>query len=372
MPAEIRVLERPTLENLNPRGYLAANLDLRKAFGDDEAKARHHFQQYGCKENHRRQLTPAFLSSQREKFARFKATLLECNAECFPVQFGKSLHSISEYDAESSNGLPGFWIAELDENPHKLYADIGAGLRSSIWLNCVNVEVYPSVTSDILIEPNCKLPFNEGSLDGIGSFAVLEHVDKPWEMAREFARVVKPGGKIFIDWPFLQPVHGAPSHYYNATREGLRSLFADDFEIGELYTHAWQGPDFTVNWILNALLSSIKDDNVRTRLSQMTIGDLCKQPCSPQNEGETWKTILAALDDRDVSMLSCGNTLVAARKDKQRNPDVAIVRRDGPSSPSEFDLKIYSMIHKIMTVAEGLRPPVPAAHLLSNRPVGVG
>jgi SAM-dependent methyltransferase len=282
---------------------------LRIAFANDEAMAERHLHEYGLKEN-RQQLTAAFLSSRREKFARFKATLPECNAECFPVNFGKSLHQISEYDSESSNGVPGFWIVELEGNPNKLYADIGAGLRPIVWPNCAYVEVYPSLTADILVDPHCKLPFRDASIDGIGCFAVLEHVDKPWEMAFEIARVVKPGGKIFIDWPFLQPVHGYPSHYYNATREGLRSLFADKFEIDELYTGAWHGPDYTVNWVLNALLSSIKDDSVRTRLSHTTIGDLCEQ--RPQSE--VWKTILSALDDHAVSMLSCGNQLVATRK----------------------------------------------------------
>jgi hypothetical protein len=107
----------------------------------------------------------------------------------------------------------------------------------------------------------------------------------------------------------LQPVHGYPSHYYNATREGLHSLFVDKFDIDELYTGAWQGPDYTVHWVLNALLSSIKDDGVRTRLSQMTIGDLCKQ----QPQSEMWNMLLGSLDERSVSMLSCGNMLVATR-----------------------------------------------------------
>src|SRR5262249_29524625 len=131
-----------------------------------------------------------------------------------------------------------------------------------------------------------------------------------WEMAFEFARVVRPGGKIYIDWPFLQPVHGYPSHYYNATRQGLRALFADKFEIDELYTGAWQGPDYTISWVLNALLSIMTDEAVRAELLQTTIGDLCKEP--PQSE--IWQTILRTLDDHAVSMLSCGNQLVATRR----------------------------------------------------------
>ena len=47
MVSAIQVFERPTRQNLNPRGYLLANLDLQEAFGTDEAKAHHHFFEYG-------------------------------------------------------------------------------------------------------------------------------------------------------------------------------------------------------------------------------------------------------------------------------------------------------------------------------------
>jgi SAM-dependent methyltransferase len=309
MGPAILVFERATLDNFYAPSYVLANRDLESAFGDDKDLAERHLHEFGLQE-HRRQVSAAFLKSQREKFLRFKASLLECNADCFPISFAKSLRQISEYDAESSNGTLSCWATELEANPNKLYADIGAGLRRIIWPNCAYVEVYPSITADILIDPDCKLPFRDASLDGIGCFAVLEHVNKPWVMAAEFARVVKPEGKIFIDWPFLQPVHGYPSHYYNATREGLHSLFDGEFDVEELYTGANQGADFTVSWILNALLSGITHDDVRLEFSQMTIADLCKQ--SPQSE--MWKKVLGALDDHSVSMLSCGNTLVGIKK----------------------------------------------------------
>jgi len=308
MTAGISVFEPATPENVNPHGYLLANRDLRVAFGDDTAAAERHLYEYGLSEN-RRQISSAFLSSRRKKFIKFKATLNACDAACFPVSFGTALHNLSEYQRESSNEY-GFWNLELMENGDKLYADIGAGFRHTVFMNCAYVEVYPSLTADILIDPHCELPFKDASLDGIGCFAVLEHVNKPWQMAREFARVVKPGGKIFIDWPFLQPVHGYPSHYYNATRQGLGTLFGNEFSIDALYTGPHQGPDFTVNWVLNALLSNIKDDAVRVRFLQTTVGDLCKLP--PQ--GEIWKTIIGTLDDHAISMLSCGNMLTATRK----------------------------------------------------------
>jgi SAM-dependent methyltransferase len=310
MTKEIQVFEPATPETFHARGYLLANTDLRKAFGDDEAKAQWHFYEYGVREN-RLQASRAYLVGQRIKFNRFKTLLFACDSDSFPVSFGRFFHDISEYKNESANPGYGFWNAELTANPDKLYADIGAGLRHVVYPNCVYVEVYRSLTADILIDPHCELPFKGAALDGIGCFAVLEHVDKPWKMASEFARVVKPGGKIFIDWPFLQPVHGYPSHYYNATREGLRRLFQNEFEINELYTGANQGPDYTVNWILNALLSSIKDDAVYTRLAKTTIGELCQQP---PRTSEFWQTILSALDDDAISMLSCGNILIARKR----------------------------------------------------------
>lgn len=305
----INVFEPATPENFNARRYLLANRDLHAGYGDDETAAARHFYECGLREG-RQQVSAAFLSTRREKFARFKDTLPACNADSFPVSYGKSLYQLSDYSAESPHGANGFWVAELDNNPQHRYADIGAGLRDVVFLNCAYVEVYPSLTADVLIDPDCKLPFKDASLDGIGCFAVLEHVDKPWELGCEFARVVKPGGKIFIDWPFLQPMHGYPSHYYNATREGLRNLFAENFEVNELYTGLWEGPDYTVNWVLNSLLSNIKDEPVRERLLNMSLGELVKHP----PPSEIWRAVLAAMDDDATAALSCANFLIGTRK----------------------------------------------------------
>jgi ubiquinone/menaquinone biosynthesis C-methylase UbiE len=72
---------------------------------------------------------------------------------------------------------------------------------------------------------------------------VLEHVTEPWTAAAEFRRMLKPGGLVFIDYPFLVPVHGYPSHYYNATRAGLGRLFDEGFEQLRLDTLDNQSPD---------------------------------------------------------------------------------------------------------------------------------
>ena len=224
----VRVIELATGTNLFPKGYLLANADLRAAFGEDETLSVQHFNRYGLTEG-RRQVTREFLDSterRRSKLARFRDcfTSIPDGARTLPICFCSATETITDYESESAHPTAHGWSDELTANPDKLYADIGAGLRTEVFDNCLYVEVYPSLTTDVVIPPDCKLPFKSASLDGIGCFAVLEHVRWPWIMAAEFARVVKPGGKIFIDWPFLAPLHGYPSHYYNATREGLRAM----------------------------------------------------------------------------------------------------------------------------------------------------
>jgi SAM-dependent methyltransferase len=102
--------------------------------------------------------------------------------------------------------------------------DCGAGSRSYMSENLVQTEIkaYPNV--DILAV-NQLLPFVDDCFDAVFSLDVLEHVTDPFAAARELARVLRPGGILFINLPFLQVEHGYPHHYFNATRMGLRQLF---------------------------------------------------------------------------------------------------------------------------------------------------
>ncbi|HWL05100.1 MAG TPA: methyltransferase domain-containing protein [Xanthobacteraceae bacterium] len=314
---EIEAFERVAPDNLFPKGYLAANPDLAKAFGDKEKAAAEHFANHGHAEG-RFQMTPAYFAwradaaEQAARYARFRDCLIvpPDGASRFPIQIGTQFESLQDYQCESANATPSEFATVINGNPDGRYIDVGAGLRTRIFRNCLNVEVYPSYTTDVVIEPTCRLPFRDASFDGLGCFAVLEHVREPWTMVEEFARIVRPGGHVFIDWPFLQPVHGFPSHYYNATQEGVRALFERDFEILHLHTGLHQGPDFTVQWILSALLADIGDPAIKARIANMTVGELAALP--PQSE--FWHQVLAQLKPADIVKLSCGNSLIGVRK----------------------------------------------------------
>jgi hypothetical protein len=59
--------------------------------------------------------------------------------------------------------------------------------------------------------------------------SVLEHVRHPWLVAEQIARVVHPGGLVFVTAPWIFPIHEHPGDYWRYTLEGLRVLFGEAF-----------------------------------------------------------------------------------------------------------------------------------------------
>jgi len=75
------------------------------------------------------------------------------------------------------------------------------------------------------------LPYADASVDMVICGAVLEHVKEPSKIITEIHRVLKLGGRMYVDMPFLYPFHSAPSDYNRLTLEGLEYLCKDFQEI---------------------------------------------------------------------------------------------------------------------------------------------
>jgi SAM-dependent methyltransferase len=53
---------------------------------------------------------------------------------------------------------------------------------------------------------------------------VLEHVENPFRAVQEIARVLKPGGKAYVQLPFMIGYHPCPKDYWRFTHEGIVQL----------------------------------------------------------------------------------------------------------------------------------------------------
>ncbi|MFN9001249.1 MAG: class I SAM-dependent methyltransferase, partial [Holosporales bacterium] len=84
------------------------------------------------------------------------------------------------------------------------------------------------------------LPFADDTFDAVFSQAVMEHMRDPYLAAREIARVTKPGGIIYVESAFMQPLHAVPYHFFNTTVWGIEALF-NEANVTTAITE-WFGP----------------------------------------------------------------------------------------------------------------------------------
>ena len=81
------------------------------------------------------------------------------------------------------------------------------------------------------------LPFCNESIDSILLLDVLEHLPRPGDCIAEIKLVLKPGGKLVLQVPFIYPIHDAPLDFQRWTIHGLYELAHKfGFEIKETVT----------------------------------------------------------------------------------------------------------------------------------------
>jgi len=79
----------------------------------------------------------------------------------------------------------------------------GKGLQTKEW-DTGRIDLVCDITS---------VPEKDASFDVILCSEVLEHVPDPTKALDEFARLLKPGGKLILTVPFASLVHFAPYHF---------------------------------------------------------------------------------------------------------------------------------------------------------------
>ena len=84
-----------------------------------------------------------------------------------------------------------------------------------------------------------ELPIPDCSVAGVLFQGVIEHISNPQKAISEINRILKPGGYIYVEAPFMQHFHYDPEDNYRFTDDGLEKIFSlNGFEIikkGSLY-----------------------------------------------------------------------------------------------------------------------------------------
>jgi SAM-dependent methyltransferase len=131
-------------------------------------------------------------------------------------------------------------------------ANVGSGVRR-YGANVINVEVEPLPGVD-LVGVAEKLPLADASCDGAVLQAVLEHVRSSHLTLRELYRVLKPGGLLLVEVPFMQGYHPSPGDYRRYTEQGLRAELVDHkFDVD--MSGVAVGPASAMAWVTAEFLA---------------------------------------------------------------------------------------------------------------------
>jgi SAM-dependent methyltransferase len=286
IPDEVPCVMKPTtVDELDEAAYLGANPDVAKSGQTAQA----HFDATGRAEGRLQWTNLDLVARLRErKLARLRLR----NQPPRVFASGEAANFLSAQIIEafaipddvpvSAHQYGGPVLDLIHKNRDKLFLDVGAGLRHTYYGNVVNTDIYRSVCTDVMCVGE-DLPFADEQFDFVFCFAVLEHTMRPWDVAREMCRVLKPGGTIMVDWPFLQPVHGYPHHYFNATPTGNKSLFEAYCDVTSLEVEWHHHPAIAAQWILTVWRNGLPVEVAR-KFEAMRIGELIGDAIETQLE----------------------------------------------------------------------------------------
>jgi SAM-dependent methyltransferase len=100
--------------------------------------------------------------------------------------------------------------------------NVGAG-RTRIDPRVRNLDIFEGPNIDYVGRAEA-IPLPDASVDLVITQEVLEHVADPFKAMQEIHRVLKPGGTLYVQLPFVIGYHPGPTDFWRFTREGIVRL----------------------------------------------------------------------------------------------------------------------------------------------------
>ena len=135
----------------------------------------------------------------------------------------------------SRHHLETFIQAMADElPPHSLLLDAGAG--DCRYARRFGMHRYESADFAKVKKPYGELtyvcdltaiPVEDGRFDAILCSQVIAHLPEPRSVLREFHRVLKPGGRLYVTGPLYFQENEPPYDFFRYTQYGLRRILDD-------------------------------------------------------------------------------------------------------------------------------------------------
>ena len=174
-------------------------------------------------------------------------------------------------------------------------------LYNSNFFKTISMDIYNNENVDVVSDAH-KIPFKSNSMGAVWIQAVLEHVLNPEIVVSEIYRVLEPGGIVYAEVPFMQPVHEGAYDFKRYSRSALRYLFRnfDLITIGPM-----DGAGSALRWSMKYLFEGLFRSRIVGKLAYYLLFPLSwidhAIPSKYKNDSATGYFIFCSKSEKTIS-----------------------------------------------------------------------